>query len=317
MVDWKPVATQETLRARADLLARLRSFFAARAVLEVDTPLLAPTTATDVYIDSFDVVDPTPPNPVTRYLQTSPEFAMKRLLAAGSGAIYQVGKVFRRGETSPRHNPEFTMLEWYRPGFTLTDLMDEVEALLQSVLACGPIARHSYRDLFQQYLQFDPHGIDADALRSLARARIEFGSDDLTATDYLQQLLGHVIEPALPEFCFIYDYPVAQASLAALEHDDKGQQVARRFELFGRGMEIANGYFELTDSTEQRARFENDNARRVRLGLPTIPIDERLLAALAAGMPSCAGVALGVDRLLMLSLGAQDIRDVLSFPTER
>lgn len=314
MNDWRPGTAQETLRARADLLATLRRFFAERAVLEVETPLLAATTATDVYIESFAVPDPSASPPVTRYLQTSPEFAMKRLLAADSGAIYQLGKVFRRGESSARHNPEFTLLEWYRPGFSLADLMAEVETLLQSVLGCGPIARLSYRELFQQHLQFDPHQISAEDLRELARASIDFGSDDLSSTDYLQLLLASVIEPALPEFCFIYDYPVAQAALAQIGDDAQGQAVARRFELFGKGMEIANGYFELTASAEQRARFEADNARRAGLGLTQYPVDEKLLAALDAGLPACAGVALGVDRLLMLLLGAQDIRSVISFP---
>jgi lysyl-tRNA synthetase class 2 len=313
MKNWKPGTAQETLRARAALLADLRRFFAERGVLEVDTPLLGSSTATDVYIDSFAVFDTTPAIPVTQYLQTSPEFAMKRLLAAGSGAIYQLGKVFRRGESSPRHNPEFTLLEWYQPGYSLTELMDEVEILLQAVLACGPIARLSYRELFQQHLHFDPHRMSPEALRNYARARIDFGSDDFSATDYLQMLLAQCIEPELPEFCFIYDYPVAQAALARIETDAEGQAVARRFELFGRGMEIANGYFELTASEEQRIRFESDNARRAALGLTQYPIDELLLAALDSGLPACSGVALGVDRLLMLLLGVDDIRQVISF----
>ena len=309
MVDWKPGTSPDMLRARAQLLASIRHFFAERHVLEVETPLLVNHATTDVYIQSFVV----PALSTTRYLQTSPEFAMKRLLAAGSGPVYQLCKAFRAEETTRLHNCEFTMLEWYRPGFTLDNLMDEVAALLATILHCGAIPRYSYRNLFLTHLDIDPHTIAFAELATLARSRISFTSDKMSATDYLQQLLAQCIEPHLPAFCFIHDYPVAQAALAAVEPDAQGQRVARRFELFGKGMEVANGYYELTDAAQQHARFEADNARRQELGLPVYPIDESLLAALQHGLPACAGVALGVDRLLMLKTGARDIREVISF----
>lgn len=313
MTDWKPGAALDQLKERALLLATVRQFFADREVLEVETPLLAHSTATDVYIQSFPVTNPAAGRSRPLYLQTSPEFAMKRLLAAGSGPIYQLCKAFRAEESTRLHNPEFTMLEWYRPGYSLTELMDEVEQLLRAVLSCKQIERCSYRELFLTHLQFDPHQIAVADLRDLARGKIEFSSDELSATDYLQQLLAHCIEPALPQYCFIYDYPVAQAALAATGLDESKQLVAHRFELFGNGMEIANGYFELTDGQEQRQRFAADNARRRLLQLPEYPVDEKLLAALASGLPACAGLALGIDRLLMLKVGATDIRDVISF----
>ena len=313
MADWKPAASLEQLQNRAALLQSIRQFFAVRDVLEVETPLLGRSTATDTYIQSFVASDPARPQTHSFYLQTSPEFAMKRLLAAGSGPIYQVCKAFRLEESTRTHNPEFTMLEWYRPGFSLTDLMDEVAQLLQTTLACADVARISYRELFEEHLDFDPHQITDEDLQRVARSRIDFGTNELTATDCLQQLLAQCIEPNLPEYCFIYHYPVAQAALAVVAEDEQSQPVAQRFELFGRGMEIANGYLELTDEQEQRRRFTADNARRKAAGLPEIPVDEALLAALGEGLPACAGVALGVDRLLLLQTRLTNISDVLSF----
>ena len=327
--DWRPTASLTTLHKRAALLAQLRAFFAARAVLEVDTPALMPTTATDLYIDSFCL------NPAAAsseglesgdqsqlYLQTSPEFPLKRLLAAGSGAIYQLGKVFRNEQASPQHSREFTMLEWYRPGFTLEQLMDEVELLVNEVLTCfspeckiapAQFPRLSYRDLFVQHLSIDPHRASDEAITRAVDARIDLEAANLSRTDKLQLLLSHCIEPLLPPACFITDYPAAQAALAQVEPDEQGDLVARRFELFVNGMELANGYYELTDDKEQRRRFDADNAKRSAQGKETLPIDEALLAALEHGLPDCAGVALGVDRLLMVAIGAERIDQVLSF----
>lgn len=313
MTDWMPGAAFDLLKDRAQLLAEIRQFFSARHVLEVETPLLSHSTATDVYIQSFAVTHSLKQASTPAYLQTSPEFAMKRLLAAGSGPIYQICKAFRAEESTRLHNREFTLLEWYRPGFSLTDLMDEVEALIQVALHCKAIARISYRDLFINHLGFDPHQIPFNELRQVARNKIEFNSDDLSATDYLQQLLAQCIESKLPEFCFIYNYPVSQAALAAIGSDESRQRVALRFEFFGRGMEIANGYYELTNASEQRKRFIADNARRRELQLPEYPLDEKLLAALESGLPACSGVALGIDRLMMLRTGASDISKVISF----
>lgn len=316
--NWRPSATIEVLKQRGALVALIRHFFSRRDVLEVDTPVLMPTTATDVYIDSFRVQD----SPL--FLQTSPEFALKRLLAAGSGAIYQMGKVFRRDAPSRRHNPEFTLLEWYRPGFSLEQLMDEVEALVVEVFAeaahlapagtaLASVERLSYRELFQHHLGIDPHrASDADIAR-LSAEKIDLAAEALSRTDRLQLLLSHCIEPKLPRACFIVDYPVAQAALARIEIDATGEPVARRFELFVDGMELANGYFELQDAAEQRRRFEVDIAERAARGYDAVPLDEDLLAALAHGLPECSGVALGVDRLLMAALKQPTLTSLLTF----
>jgi len=316
---WLPSTTLHTLRQRATLLAAIRLFFASRDVIEVETPALMPTTATDIYIDSYRLAD----SPF--FLQTSPEFSLKRLLAAGSGSIYQLGKVFRQDASSKRHNHEFTLCEWYRVGMNLAQLMDEVEALVHTVFAAADVPRgmalkverFSYRTLFETHLGIDPHGATLDQLALLAERELELVATDLSRTDYLQLLLSHCIEPNLPAACFIFDYPVGQAALARIEEDDTGQRVARRFELFLAGMEVANGYFELLDEAEQRTRFEADIAERARRGYEAVPLDEALLAALAAGMPECSGVALGVDRLVMAALGIDDIADVIAFPQIR
>ena len=317
MADWTPGASLDILQQRAGLLARIREFFAARQVLEVETPLLSRSTVTDVFIQSLSVSSPSAGSPEPFFLQTSPEFAMKRLLAHGSGPIYQICKAFRYDEVSRCHNPEFTMLEWYRPGFSMDELMDEVEQLLRELLACGPIPRIPYRDLFEQHLGVDPHRARAAELRDLLREQMELASEDLSTTDCLQLLMSTRIEPQLAEYCFVHDYPVAQAALAELRQDDSGQAVACRFELYGQGMELANGYQELTDSREQRQRFEADLATRRRLGLPTYTPDHKLLAALEHGLPRCAGVALGVDRLLMLHCQLPDIEQAISFSLPR
>ena len=318
-LNWRPRATLDTLRQRAQLTAVIRQFFLARGVLEVETPALLPTTATDIYIDSFRVASDSEP---ALFLQTSPEFPLKRLLAAGSGPLYQLGKVFRREAPSKRHSPEFTMLEWYRPDFSLEQLMDEVEALVSLVFSSVPqlcnensfvATRYSYRELFEQHLGVDPHRAGDDAIAKLVEEQVELVADGLSRTDNLQLLLGHCLEPLLPPVCFLYDYPVAQCALAQIAQDERGESVARRFELFVNGMELANGYHELRDATEQRARFSADIAERARRGAEPVPLDEALLAALTHGLPDCSGVALGVDRLLMAALGKDEIGDVLSF----
>lgn len=316
MVDWKPSASLQNLQRRAQLLANIRSFFSERGVLEVETPLLASATVPDVFIESIaaQVIDGASSS--QKFLQTSPEYFMKRLLASGSGSIYQIAKAFRQEEKSKRHNVEFTLLEWYRVSYSLDQLMTELEQLLQEVLACGPIPRLSYRELFQQYLQIDPHQISLEDLQRLAAKEVDLSSTDLSRTDYLQLLLSNSIEPQLPPFCFIYDYPKEQAALAAIKEDEQGVAVAKRFELFGHTMELANGYFELSDAAEQRSRFEADNAMRMEKGLQTHELDENLIAALESGLPSCAGVAVGVDRLLMLLTGAKHIGEVISFDSE-
>lgn len=316
MVKWQTVATMDNLRKRAEVLVKIRGFFAEKNVLEVETPLLANATVTDVYIESLQVNTKLRGKSKSLYLQTSPEFSMKRLLASGSGPIYQICKAFREGETSTRHNPEFTILEWYQPGYSMTALMDEVGQLLAALLNYKEFPRYSYREVFLEKLDIDPHAISLEDLATVTRDKIDIYGRDLGKTECLQLLMAHVIEPMLAENFFVYDFPVEQAALARLEQDEMGVTVAKRFELFCEGMEIANGYYELIDSDEQRIRFKSDAAQRRKLNLPEYAADEKFLAALDAGIPECAGVAIGVDRLLMLLLGASNIGDVISFTTE-
>ena len=319
---WRPGAEPRALHARARLLARLRAFFAERGVLEVDTPILAAAANTDPAIEPIACDTELPGSgTLRRYLQTSPEFPMKRLLAAGSGPIYQVCKVFRAGERGRRHHPEFTLLEWYRPGLDLDGLMDEVADLVRVLLEAPDLGveRLPYRALFQERLGIDPFCATPAALQRLALAHAVVGADalDLDRDGWLDLLLTHCLEADLGRgrMTFIHGYPPSQAALARIEPADP--PVARRFELYLNGLELANGFDELTDAAEQRRRFAQDNARRAERGQPPLPMDERLLAALAHGLPAASGVALGLDRLLMCRLGAAHIDAVLAFPWER
>ncbi len=321
MIDWRPSASPDALMIRARLLQRIRAFFQAREVLEVDTPLLSRAAVTDPQLESFRVQGPLADRP--RYLHTSPELAMKRLLAAGSGPIYQVCKVFRCGEAGRWHNPEFSMLEWYRPGFDHVRLMAEVDELLRELLeGYRPLMttrKLSYREAYQHYVGVDPVSATVSELQAVATQHgiNVTGLDDTHRDPWLDLLMTHVIEPALPPDSptFIYDYPVSQAALARIRQDDP--PVAERFELYLGGMELANGFHELTDAVEQRQRFATDLARREERELPWIPVDERFLAALEAGLPVCAGVAMGIDRLVMLALGVRNISEVLAFDDTR
>ena len=317
MSDWRPSASFDTLRLRARLLAQTRAFFHARDVWEVETPLLSQAATPDPHIHSFVVS--TPAGAKARYLHSSPEFPMKRLLAAGSGSIYQICKVFREGEAGRRHNPEFTLLEWYRTGFDHHALMDEVDMLVRELvggrLLLTDTQFFSYQEVLKRFAGLDPLNADIDALQDCARRHnvdVPALGDDRDA--WLDLLMSHVVEPALPRDCpvFIYDYPASQAALARIRGG-----LAERFELYINGMELANGFHELTDADEQRRRFEAENQRRTQAGLSVMPLDEHLLAALAQGLPDCAGVALGLDRLLMLITGQVDIAAVLSFDSER
>lgn len=316
MINWKPSASASMLAARASLLAQIRKFFAQRNVLEVETPVLAAATVSDLHIQSWKTENSWGQNNQSLYLQTSPEYAMKRLLASGSGAIYQLAKAFRFEERSNRHNPEFTLLEWYQPGYSLSGLMDEVEALLALVTPVTDIQRLSYREIFQKNLDIDPHQISTPDLEALAKCEISLVAEGLSRTDYLQLILSQIIEPNMRGNWFLYDYPEDQAALAQVKIDSAGIKVAQRFELFCSGMEIANGYFELTDPAEQRRRFESDLEKRQQANRSSVPIDENLIAALESGLPDCAGVALGVDRLLMIATGAKSIGEVISFTTD-
>ncbi|GMG85794.1 EF-P lysine aminoacylase EpmA [Biformimicrobium ophioploci] len=315
MQDWRPTATIENLRRRAQVFAELRAFFAARNVIEVDVPALSQRATSDPHIDSITATC----GGNSAYLATSPEFGLKRLLAAGMGDCYYLGKAFRNGEAGSRHNPEFTMLEWYRVGWDDHQLMDEVAALLCGVLQLPAPDKLSYRALFQSELGVDPHSATVSELRQLARSHFEIEFESEAAADWLDLLMSHVLEPRLGTgVTLVYDFPASQAALAKVEPDALGVPVARRFEAYVGGVELANGYWELTDAAEQHRRFEADHAYRRANGLPAHPFEERLVEALALGdMPECAGVALGVERLLMQKLGAGKISEVLALPFER
>ena len=316
-MDWRPAASLERIRARASLLQQLRHFFAARDILEVETPLLCGAGVTDPVIEPL-VVEGGALVRQPRYLQTSPEYAMKRLLARDGMAIYQLARAFRDGEAGARHNPEFTLLEWYRPGLDHHELMAEVAELVRHCLGERALRKFSYRQLFREYLQVDAFTASPGELESLVRAHIDVGAMAGDRDLWLDLLMSHVIEPRLvqPGMVFVYDYPASQAALARVVEVD-GVAVGQRFELYVDGMELANGYFELLDAGEQRRRFERDNARRREHCQPERPLDEKLLAALEHGLPPCSGVALGVDRLLMLATGVGDIRKVLAFDWHR
>ncbi|MDO3383328.1 EF-P lysine aminoacylase EpmA [Gilvimarinus algae] len=309
-----PSARPEMIEARAQLYRAIRTFFSERDVLEVEVPLLGSHFVTDPYIPAV-VADNAGSE---RFLQSSPEYAMKRLLAAMPRCIYSLGKAFRAGERSARHNPEFTLLEWYRLGFDDRQLMAEVRELVVALCPGTAVQSLSYRQWFEQSLGVDPHTATLDELRATGLAHIEIDGTGLDRNDWLDLLVTHTLEPAMvPGLTFIYDYPASQAALARVLPDESGVAVARRFEAFFNGMELANGYWELTDPAEQRERFAADRARRRQLGLPDRAGDNRLLAALEHGLAPCAGVALGVDRLLMQREGCTHIRQVLAFDDSR
>lgn len=328
---WRPSADLDALRRRADLLHRLRAFFGERGVLEVETPTLSSATVTDLHLRSLSTRVVGPGGERRLYLQTSPEFAMKRLLAAGSGPIFQICRAFRDGEAGRRHNPEFTLLEWYQPGFDHHALMDEMDELLGHAIGAPAAERQTYRRAFERWTGVDPLVASRAELASCAARH---GIDSVSADawhrdDWLHLLLSRVVEPHLgraegpaagdvPRPTYLYDYPVRQAALARVRpaHGDE-PAAAERFEVYLRGVELANGFHELTDATEQRRRFEADLAERRRRGLPSVPVDENLLAALEHGLPACAGVALGVDRLLMVQEGSDDVRAMIAFDVSR
>ncbi|MGH8508152.1 MAG: EF-P lysine aminoacylase EpmA [Gammaproteobacteria bacterium] len=315
---WKPRASWEVLRLRAKLLAKIRAFFAARSVLEVETPVLSRAGSTDLQLLSLSTRMQMPGATASQvlYLQTSPEFAMKRLLASGSGPIYQIARAFRDGESGRLHNPEFTLVEWYQPNQDHHALMGEVEALVSDLIGLGPCERMSYSEAFVTYAGFEPHREEPSKLALHAqRLGLQLAGGGIHDPNiYLDLILSHAVAPRIGKGrpCFIYDYPISQAALARIRDDDP--PVVERFELFVDGIELASGYHELADPIEQRERFRADLDRRRRSGASGMPIDERLLNALAHGLPPCAGCALGFDRLVMLAAGVQDIQDVLAFP---
>lgn len=313
MTDWQPTAPHERLKVRARILQDIRRYFSDAGVLEVETPLVSQAGNTDPEIQSIRTGD-------GAYLRTSPEFALKRLLAAGSGDVFELGRVFRAGEAGRNHNPEFTMLEWYRTAFDYHHLMDDVAAL---VLHCGrgkfdqwPQQRVSYGELFQRHLGFDPFTANTGELATAAKKH-GISDIELGRRQWLDLLISHVIQPALPvrSLTFVHDFPADQAALAKIKPGTP--PLAERFELYLGRIELANGYQELTDPTEQRRRFDAENAQRQKRGDAICEVDHHLLAALESGMPECAGVALGVDRLLMAVCDAGSISEVIAFPHSR
>jgi elongation factor P--(R)-beta-lysine ligase len=313
---WQPGASVEILHRRAELYARIRSFFAQRDILEVETPILgsccAPENGIDPFVTHYNGSDSRP-----LYLQSSPELAMKRLLAAGCGAIFQLTKAFRNGEAGRWHNPEFSILEWYRIDFNQDLLMDEVESFLCEVADFPHACRCSYRQLFQQTLQFDPLDIPLAKLRALVYQKIAYCADHTDRDTCLQLLSSHCIEPSLgfDAPMMVYDFPASQAALARINPDDP--QVAGRFEVYFKGVELANAFHELTDPVEQRRRFEEEIFKKNQEDMIYSPLDERFLAALEAGLPNCAGVAIGIDRLLMLLTNSKTLDEVLTFSIKR
>ncbi|MCG5509981.1 EF-P lysine aminoacylase GenX [Ectothiorhodospira sp. A-7Y] len=304
------------LRRRADLLRSIRDFFHARGVLEVETPCLSRAGATDPAIESLAVTLPEG----CVWLHTSPEFPMKRLLAAGAGDIYQIARVFRAGEAGRFHNPEFTLLEWYRVGFDHHRLMAEVDDLVRELAGARlsrPTGYLSYRQAMLDHAGIDPLSADVGDLAIRARALGLDVRGELDRDGWLDLIMSMVVAPALPAdgLTFIHDYPASQAALARICPENPA--VAERFELYWGGVELANGFHELGDAAEQGARFEADNRRRRDAGQPAVAVDHHLLSALASGLPDCAGVALGVDRLLMCLSGCDHIRQVLAFDWER
>ena len=321
--DWNPTAPVERLRTRAALLARVRDHFARTGALEVETPLLVRAPVTDVHLEALRVVDDTAAAATTAgYLHTSPEYGMKRLLCAGAPDIYQVCKVFRAGERGSRHNPEFTMIEWYRLGLDHHALMQDVEALIRSVLdghrTLAASEHVTYTEAFQRVLGVEPlHAPVAALVTALEGAGVSL-PDSMRAApardDVLDLGMGTVVASsfATDRLTFLRDFPASQAALAQVHGE-----VAARFEAFWGPLELANGFHELGAATEQRVRFHDDLERRRANGQPARDMDERFLAALESGLPPCAGVALGFDRLVMVATGAGSIDDVVAFPYER
>lgn len=314
--EFGPTASWDRLRRRAELLRRVRGFFDGRGFLEVQTPILSADTVVDRHLDPFGLEEAGR----TWWLQTSPEFAMKRLLAAGSGSIYQVTPVFRRDELGPLHNPEFTMVEWYQVGAAQAEGIQLLSDLAQATLGCGPAERLTYGEAFARHVGLDPHTATPGALiDAAARLGVEapqsFRADDRDA--WLDLLLAERVQARLGVAgpTILYEYPASQAALARIRPGPPA--VAERFELYVSGVELANGFHELTDPAELRRRNAEANRQRQADGKPPLPSESRLLAAMEAGLPDATGCALGFDRLLMVAAGADSIQEVMAFPMDR
>jgi lysyl-tRNA synthetase class 2 len=308
---FRPSASLDAIRLRARLLEEVRRFFSERGVLEVETPLLSSDVCVDAHIEPIEVQA----DGRRWYLQTSPEFAMKRLLSAYSESMFQVARAFRSGESGRLHNREFTLLEWYRVGMDYRALMDEVSDLFERLLGLRPPERRTYREAFRSATGLDPFEADDDDLWRLANPRLAKRPPE--RDDLLNALWVDLVEPALASApaLFIHDYPGTQAALAKVR-SEAGRDVAERFELYVGGMELCNGWSESTDAEELARRFERQNRLRRRAGRREFAVESRFLRAVRSGLPECSGVAVGFDRLVMLAAGADDIRDVLAFPDD-
>ena len=322
MPEWRTSAAPEDLRYRASVYRQIREFFYARGVLEVETPLLSQAGNTDPNIQPFrlEYSGPSTGGERTRWLRTSPEFPLKRLLACGIGDCYEIGKVFRDGEFGRRHNPEFSMLEWYRIGWNHLRLAEEAVTLLLGLFAEAgkplQVINTSYRQLFKDAIGIDPLLASDALLANAVASRIRIDLDGLTRDDLLDLLLTHAIEPGFPEhqMTVIRDFPASQCALAKLRQDEVS--VAERFEIYVGSTELANGYHELNDAVEQRRRFENDLLRRAGSGAASPDMDERLLQSLET-LPDCAGIAMGLDRLMLCLLGKTEMSEVVAFDFSR
>jgi len=319
---WEPACDINYLRIRAQMMSKIRCFFEDRAVLEVETPLLCSATGTDPQLDFFSSYFHSEPDNIELFLQTSPEFAMKRLLAAGSGSIYQLCKAFRNGELGRYHNPEFSILEWYRVDFNLNQLMDETADLIVELLGISAesISKISYKELFEKVTGLNPlffnqkEYVEYAENNKIKDAILLCGDDHSMWLDFI---FSYKIQPALKEqtLCMVYGYPAIQSSLARINQSDSS--VADRFEVFIKGIEVGNGFFELADAVEQERRFDQENSARQIKKLRTINKDEKFLDALRYGLPDCSGIALGIDRLLMSIGDVNSLNDVMAFPFNR
>ncbi|BGI51215.1 MAG: elongation factor P--(R)-beta-lysine ligase [Arsenophonus endosymbiont of Ceratovacuna japonica] len=321
-INWQPNASINNLLKRSNIITKIRHFFINRGVIEVETPILSKFTVTDIHISPFKTkfISPRINNSTKLYMITSPEYHMKRLLAAGSGPIYQIIKTFRNEEEGRYHNPEFTMLEWYRPNYNMHQLINEVDDLLQKILDCQPTERISYQQAFQHYLNIDPLSLESEE-KKIRNIAIRLGLNNAETEEdkdiLLQFLFTMKIEPNLGKDkpIAIYHFPTSQASLAEINKEDN--RVAERFSIYFHGIELADGFYELKDSQEQKKRFKYDNQKRRKMGLPEYHIDKYLIAALDKIITDCSGIALGLDRLIMLALNVEKIKDVISFTISR
>ncbi len=313
-MNWQPNTTSQTLQKRSEMLCKIRTFFEKKKILEVETPALSQSANSDPYIESFNV-------DLQRYLHTSPEYPMKRLLAAGSGDIYQICKVWRSGEWGSKHNPEFSLLEYYRVGFGYRQLMQEVNELLLCVIThLNKKSKFvSYKELFLEKFSINPHiSCKEDLLKHVALEIPSLNTDNLDQQALLDALLTHCIETEFDQSCltFVFDYPASQSALSQLR-DEKDYQVAERFEVYVGDLELGNGYHEEVDASRNRTILETDNIARVQMDLKEMPVDNLFLDACESGIPPCAGIAIGLDRVLMAITGEKSIQKVINFPWDK